>query len=315
MDGQALFQDLRERVVAAVQSGDLSCNQAAKQFGVAISTAINWVRRLRETGSIAPGKMGGHKPRAISGAHRVWLLERIKDGDFTLRGLVVEFAERGLKVDYRSVWEFVHAEKLSFKKSVVAGERDRPDVARRRAQWTKYQDRVEPERLVFIDETWTKTNMTALRGWAPRGQRFVAKAPHGRWTTTTFVAALRFDRIDAPWLIDGPIDGESFRTYVERVLVPTLRPGDIVVMDNLGSHKGKIVRELIRAAGAKLFLLPKYSPDLNPIEQMFAKLKHLLRKANARTVDAICTAIGEILRAFTPQECANYFRNSGYAQT
>jgi len=165
-------------------------------------------------------------------------------------------------------------------------------VARRRAQWTKYQDRVEPERLVFIDETWTKTNMTALRGWAPRGQRFVAKAPHGRWTTTTFVAALRFDRIDAPWLIDGPIDGESFRTYVERVLVPTLRPGDIVVMDNLGSHKGKIVRELIRAAGAKLFLLPKYSPDLNPIEQMFAKLKHLLRKANARTVDAICTAIG-----------------------
>ena len=201
------------------------------------------------------------------------------------------------------------------KKSVVAGERDRPDVARRRAQWTKYQGRVEPERLVFIDETWTKTNMTALRGWAPRGQRFVAKAPHGRWTTTTFVAALRFDRIDAPWLVDGPIDGESFRTYVERVLVPTLRPGDIVVMDNLGSHKGKIVRELIRAPGAKLFLLPKYSPDLNPIEQVFAKLKHLLRKANARTVDAICTAIGEILRVFTPQECANYFRNSGYAQT
>src|SRR6187399_3256247 len=114
--GKPNSNDLRERVVAAVQSGDLSCNQAAKQFGVAISTAINWVRRLRETGSIAPGKMGGHKPRAISGAHRVWLLERIKDGDFTLRGLVVELAERGLKVDYRSVWEFVHAEKLSFKK-------------------------------------------------------------------------------------------------------------------------------------------------------------------------------------------------------
>ena len=114
--GKPYSNDLRERVVAAVQTGELSCNQAAKQFGVAISTAINWVRRLRETGSIAPGKMGGHKPKAISGAHRVWLLERIKDGDFTLRGLVVEFAERGLKVDYRSVWEFVHAEKLSFKK-------------------------------------------------------------------------------------------------------------------------------------------------------------------------------------------------------
>jgi transposase len=186
-------------------------------------------------------------------------------------------------------------------------------VARRRAQWTKYQDRIEPERLVFIDETWTKTNMTALRGWAPRGQRFVAKAPHGRWTTTTFVAALRFDRIDAPWLIDGPIDGESFRTYVERVLLPTLRPGDIVVMDNLGSHKGKTVRELIRQTGAKLFYLPKYSPDLNPIEQVFAKLKTLLRKAEERTVDGLWRRIGGLLDSFTPSECANYLQNAGYA--
>jgi len=185
-------------------------------------------------------------------------------------------------------------------------------VARRRAQWTKYQDRIEPERLVFIDETWTKTNMAPLRGWAPRGRRLVAKVPHRRWKTTTFVAALRLDRIDAPWLLEGPIDGESFRTYVERRLVPTLREGDIVIMDNLGSHKGKAVRELIRSAGAKLFFLPKYSPDLNPIEQVFAKLKHLLRKAAARTIEAICTAIGEILGTFTSEECANYFRNSGY---
>jgi transposase len=198
---------------------------------------------------------------------------------------------------------------------VVAGERDRPDVARRRAQWTKYQDRIEPERLVFIDETWTKTNMAPLRGWAPRGQRLIAKVPQGRWTTTTFLAALRLDRIDAPWLLEGPIDGESFRTYVERVLVPTLREGDIVVMDNLGSHKGKVVRQLIRSTGAKLFFLPKYSPDLNPIEQAFAKLKHLLRKANARTIDTICAAIAEILGAFTPEECAHYFKNSGYAPT
>jgi len=185
-------------------------------------------------------------------------------------------------------------------------------VARRRAQWTKYQDRIEPERLVFIDETWTKTNMAPLRGWAPRGRRLVAKVPHRRWKTTTFVAALRLDRIDAPWLLEGPIDGESFRTYVERRLVPTLREGDIVIMDNLGSHKGKAVRELIRSAGAKLFFLPKYSPDLNPIEQVFAKLKHLLRKAAARTIEAICTAIGEILGTFISEEYANYFRNSGY---
>jgi transposase len=198
---------------------------------------------------------------------------------------------------------------------VVAGERDRPDVARRRAQWIGYQQRVEPDRLVFIDETWARTDMAPLRGWALRGHRLPAKVPHGRWKTTTFLAALRHDRIVAPWLVEGPIDGESFRTYVEKVLVPTLQQGDIVIMDNLGSHKGKAVQALIRSAGAKLFFLPKYSPDLNPIEQVFAKLKHLLRKAAARTAETICAAIGEILRTFTPQECTNYFTNSGYRPT
>lgn len=169
--------------------------------------------------------------------------------------------------------------------------------------------------MAFIDETWTKTDMAPLRGWAPLGQRLKAKVPHGHWKTMTFLAALRHDRIDAPWVLDGPINGESFRTYVEKVLVPTLRPGDIVVMDNLGSHKGKAVRQAIRAAGAKLFFLPKYSPDLNPIEQVFAKLKHLLRKAAARTVEAVCSAIGQLLGAFTPRECANYFKNAGYEPT
>jgi transposase len=188
-------------------------------------------------------------------------------------------------------------------------------VARRRAQWTKYQKRIDPKRLIFIDETWTKTNMAPLRGWAPRGRRLITKVPHGRWSTTTFLAALRLDRIAAPCLLEGPIDGESFRTYVEQVLVPILRPGDIVIMDNLGSHKGKAVRQLIRSTGAKLLFLPKYSPDLNPIEQLFAKLKHLLRKAAARTLEALCAAVGEMLGAFTPQECANYFSNAGYAST
>ena len=154
--------------------------------------------------------------------------------------------------------------------------------------------------------------MAPLRGWAPRGQRLKAKVPFGHWNTMTFLAALRVDRIDAPWLIHGPINGERFRLYVEQVLVPVLRPGDIVIMDNLGSHKGKAVRTAIRAAGAKLLLLPKYSPDLNPIEQVFAKLKHLLRRSAPRTFEAICAAIGQHLEAFTPQECENYFRNSGY---
>lgn len=157
--------------------------------------------------------------------------------------------------------------------------------------------------------------MAPLRGWAPRGQRLRAKVPHGKWKTMTFLAALRSDRVDAPWLIDGPINGERFRIYVERVLVPTLKPGDIVIMDNLGSHKGKAVRDLIRAAGAKLFFLPKYSPDLNPIEMLFSKLKHLLRKAAKRTKDTICDAIAQILETVTEQECRNFLIEAGYDQT
>jgi transposase len=138
---------------------------------------------------------------------------------------------------------------------------------------------------VFIDETWTKTNMAPLRGWAPRGQRIKAKVPHGHWQTMTFLAALRHDRITAPWLIEGPINGETFQLYVEKVLVPTLRPGDIVIMDNLGSHKGKAVRRAIRAAGARLFYLPKYSPDLNPDRTVLRQVQTLAvqgRKANYR---------------------------------
>lgn len=157
--------------------------------------------------------------------------------------------------------------------------------------------------------------MAPLRGWAPRGQRLKAKVPHGHWKTSTFVAALRHDRVEAPWLVDGPINGERFLLYVEKVLVPTLKPGDIVVMDNLGSHKGKAVRKAIRAAGAKLIFLPKYSPDLNPIEQFFAKLKHHLRDAAERTRETVCDAIGEILHSISPDECTNYFVNAGYEQT
>jgi len=155
--------------------------------------------------------------------------------------------------------------------------------------------------------------MTRLRGWAPRGQKLMAKVPQGHWRTLTFLAALRCDRIEAPLVLDGPINGESFRAYVEQALVPVLSPGDIVIMDNLGSHKGQAVRRAIRAAGARLFFLPPYSPDLNPIEQVFAKLKTMLRKAAERTVEATWKRIGQILKAFSPKECARYLRNAGYA--
>jgi transposase len=154
-----------------------------------------------------------------------------------------------------------------------------------------------------------------IRGWAPRGQRLHAHVPHGHWKTLSFIAALRCNRIDAPCVFDGPINGRSFTAYVEQILAPTLRPGDIVILDNLGSHKGKPVRRTILAAGARLFFLPPYSPDLNPIEQVFAKLKHLMRTAAERTVEATWRRIGTMLDHFKPDECTNYLRNAGYAAT
>ena len=155
--------------------------------------------------------------------------------------------------------------------------------------------------------------MTRRNGWAPRGERLIAKVPHGHWKTATFLAALRNDRLDAPCLFDGPINGERFRAYVEQFLVPALKPGDVVVLDNLGSHKGKAVRQAVRAVGARLLFLPKYSPDLNPIEQVFAKFKTLLRKADARTYDAVSDAAAAVLAQYSPNECAAYLRNAGYA--
>jgi len=155
--------------------------------------------------------------------------------------------------------------------------------------------------------------MTRTHGWCTVGERLVDKVPYGHWKTMTFLAALRSDRIDAPCVFDGPINGQRFLAYVEQELVPTLKPGDVVIMDNLGSHKGPAVRRAIRRAGAKLFFLPPYSPDLNPIEQVFAKLKTLLRKATERTIEATWRRIGSLLDQFAPIECANYLRNSGYA--
>ena len=194
-----------------------------------------------------------------------------------------------------------------------AAEQDRPDVAAARSAWGNDQPKLDPDRLVFIDETGTSTNMARLRGRAPRGERLVGKIPHGHWKTTTFVAALRSTALTAPCVIDGPMNGNAFLAYVEQILAPTLTPGDIVVLDNLSAHKVQGVRQAIEATGARLLYLPPYSPDFNPIEQLFAKLKALLRKAAERSVDGLWNRIACLLGAFTPKECANYFRNSGYA--
>ena len=201
------------------------------------------------------------------------------------------------------------------KKSLRAAEQTRPDVAAARDQWRRCQHELSPERLVFLDETWTKTNMTPLRGRCRRGQRLIAATPFGHWNTSTFLAGLRHDRIVAPLVLDRPINGASFRAYVEQFLAPTLGAGDIVVADNLGSHKVAGVREAIEAKGARLLFLPPYSPDLNPIEQAFAKLKTLLRSAEQRTRTSLWNTIGTTLDRFTSSECRNYFENCGYGQT
>lgn len=171
---------------------------------------------------------------------------------------------------------------------------------------------MDGERFVFLDETGASTNMTRLYGWGERGQRLVDDAPHGHWKTTTFVAGLTANGIIAPLVVDGPMNGEMFRAYVEQMLAPALRPGDVVVLDNLPAHKVAGVEAAIRAAGASLMPLPPYSPDLNPIEQLFAKLKALLRKAKARTRDALWTTIAHLLDEVEPNECRRYIINSGY---
>ena len=172
---------------------------------------------------------------------------------------------------------------------------------------------MDPASFVFLDETGAATNMVRRYGWGPKGERLMDAAPHGHWKTTTFLAGLRSTGIVAPLVLDGPMTGEAFRAYVEQFLAPTLSPGDVVVLDNLAAHKVAGVREAIAAAGASILYLPPYSPDLNPIEQMFAKLKTLLRKAAVRTREALWNTIGNLLEAFSPTEWRNYIANSGYA--
>lgn len=201
------------------------------------------------------------------------------------------------------------------KKVLKAAEQDRPDVAERRAAWQVSQTRLNPDQLVFLDETWAKTNMTRPRGRALRGTRVVAKVPHGHWKTTTFLAALRTRGLTAPLVVDGAINGAVFLSYVQQQLVPTLRAGDIVIMDNLSAHKVAGVRQAIESVQARLLYLPPYSPDFNPIETVFSKFKWLLKSAADRTVETLWQRCGDLIEAFTEAECRNHFRHAGYRYT
>ena len=201
------------------------------------------------------------------------------------------------------------------KKVLIASEQDRPDVAQKRVAWQSTQHTYDPSRLVFIDETWVKTNMTRPRGRALRGERLLDKVPGGHWKTTTFLAALRCTGLTAPLVIDGGINGAMFLAWVKKQLVPTLHEGDIVVMDNLSSHKVSGVREAINAVGARVLYLPPYSPDLNPIETVFSKFKWLIRSLKKRTLHELWDACGQVSQLFPEDECRRHFRNCGYRYT
>ena len=192
-----------------------------------------------------------------------------------------------------------------------ASEQNRPDVVERREAWRQSQKSLGG-RLIFLDETWTTTAMTRRYAWADIGVRAIGHAPNGHWKTTTFLAGLTCEGLVAPFVLDGPINAEYFLAYVEQILAPVLREGDTVILDNLSSQKNEATARLIASAGARVLFLPPYSPDLNPIEMVFAKLKELLRQAQARTVDALWDLIGRSLNLFTPEECANYVRHCGY---
>ncbi len=308
-----LSNDLRHRLVAAVDGG-MSRRSAAKVFGVAASTAIKWVDQWRQRGDVRPRPQGGDRRSHRLEAYAEEVLALVTETpDITLAEIAACLEEvHGLRVAPSTVWRLLDRHGMTFKKTAHASEQQRPDVLARRQAWAEAQPGLMPERLVFIDETGTSTKMARRYGRAPRGQRCQAAIPHGHWKTTTLVAALTLDGILAPMTIDGAMTGAAFLAYVEQILVPTLKPGDIVIMDNLPAHKPASVRKAIEDAGAELRFLPPYSPDFNPIEMAFAKLKALLKKTAARTVDDLYDAIATAIDTVTQSECQNYFTAAGY---
>ncbi len=309
-----LSVDLRQRVVEAVLGGGLSRNAAAKRFGVSIASAVRWVKRFETTGRISPAPSGGDRRSGRIEAQRDYLLGLIRrTPDITL----LEIQERlitncGERFSVSVLWRFFDRHGMTFKKTAHAQEQQRPDVQQQRREWFARQLDLDPRKLVFIDETGASTNLARKSGRCRRGRRLRAFVPHGHYKTVTLVAGVRLSGLTAPKVYDRPINAALFEEWVEKCLVPTLAEGDIVVMDNLSSHKGPKVEQLIKAAGAELRYLPPYSPDMNPIEKAFSKLKAFLRKIAERTVAGLIRALETCADIFKPAECENYFNACGY---
>ena len=307
--------ELRERVVAYVEEGH-SHRAAADRFRVSPRFVNNMVILKRQTGSLAAKRQGHGGAVGKVTRHAGWLRQRLaENGDLTLDELCVELAARGVMVHRSNVARQIHRLGLSHKKSLRASEQTRSDVAAQRRLWTTrrrpFFNRVLP-RLVFIDETSTNSKLTKRCGWSPKGERYRTHAPFGTWQTQTFIAALRCHALTAPWLINTAMNRRLFEVYIETQLAPTSSTGDVVILDNVAFHKSQRAEDLIRARGAWMLFLPPYSPDLNPIELAFSKLKTLLRKRAARSFDAVCKAIGEICALYPQSQCRNFFREAGY---
>src|SRR3974390_2393203 len=298
---KAYSGDLRVRVIEMVQGGS-SRLEAVEEFSFADSTAVEWVQRWEESGS-AEAKPRGGSVSPLE-AHATLILEVVQaQPDATFVELLVVLKKRGVPASRSALWGFFGRHDITFKKkSLFASERQRQDVVRARRKWIREQGLLDPARLIFIDETSVNTQMVRLYGHGPRGVRIVDHVPFGNRKTLTFIAALRCNRMVAPLLIDGAMNGETFRAYIEQFVVPILKRNDIVAIDNLPAHNVAGIEEMINSVGATLRYLPKYSPDLNPIELPYSKFKAYLRKLAARTVPSLHRAIRSFLQILKPRE-------------
>ena len=305
--------DVRMRVIDEIEAG-ASRREAAEWLNVSPSSAVKWMQRWETTGSIVPKPSGGSVSPLEQ--HAAWFLALNEAApDLTLDEIVIRMRKARIAGSRTAVHRFFERHQITVKKSLHAAEQEWPDVARSRQQFKRRQRKLDPRRLVFLDETATNTKMVRTRGRCRRGKRLLVPVPHGHWKTLTLVAALRCNRMVAPMTTDGGMTGEMFRAYVEQVLAPKLKPKDIVMMDNLGAHNAPGVKKAIEARGATLQYLPKYSPDLNPIEMSFSKLKAFLRQQAKRTVPELCRAMGSFVPTVTAAECRNFFSHAGYVST
>ena len=296
--------ELRIRVIHFVEAGG-SRREAAEQFQVSASSAIRWMQRFHEDGVCQPVRRGGSTSPLEKYSQQILALIG-EQRDLTLNEIVSVLHRRRIPGSRSALSRFFARHGITFKKKPAGG---RTEASRR---WIREQGFLDPAHLVFIDETAVTTNMVRLNGWNPRGERLVSDAPMGHWETVTFIAGLRQTGVVAPMMIKGSMNGQAFLAYIEQCLVPTLKRRDIVVIDNVPFHKVAGVEEAIQAVGASLRYLPKYSPDLNPIELVFHPLKTFLRKAAQRTIEGLHRSAGSYIRTLDPSECMGYFRHSGY---